>query len=304
MHRRPLEHHAQQQQLCDTQWQSLDLAAQPGEVKLEPSEEVKRQGRLRRPSHRLKDDQGLNRAGRGKSSKGRVPVIKQEAPDFGDASDSSSKGDDGSSSDDGNGATQGKPRRVMANRQAAQRSRMRKLQHISDLEGSLQKLQAEVQHLIPQVRSARTKEAGLTTKNAELHEQLGALMEEVQYKDAVNNVLAQDIVRLQQQQQSSQAAQQQLEKRLTEQPQLSRSPAEVGPTADLPLETDLPRERLLLRRRPPPSSLSSITRTYAESKGFSNLGTGKDGAAQRNKQRLGRLLSRTPWGTSRAALVH
>lgn len=29
----------------------------------------------------------------------------------------------------------------MANRQAAQRSRMRKLQHISDLEGSLQKLQ-------------------------------------------------------------------------------------------------------------------------------------------------------------------
>ena len=42
---------------------------------------------------------------------------------------------------DGAGATQGKPRRVMANRQAAQRSRMRKLQHISDLEGSLQKLQ-------------------------------------------------------------------------------------------------------------------------------------------------------------------
>ena len=40
---------------------------------------------------------------------------------------------------DGAGATQGKPRRVMANRQAAQRSRMRKLQHISDLEGSLQK---------------------------------------------------------------------------------------------------------------------------------------------------------------------
>ena len=70
---------------------------------------------------------------------------------------------------------------------------------------------------------------------------------------------------------AQQAAQQQLEKRLTEQPQLSRSPAEVGPTADLPLETDLPRERLLLRRRPPPPSLSSITRTYAESKGFSNL---------------------------------
>ena len=91
-------------------------------------------------------------------------------------------------------------------------------------------LQAEVQHLIPQVKSARTKEAGeycgsclahqawaehklqqttcvsagLTAKNAELQEQLGALMDEVQYKDAVNNVLAQDIVRLQQQQQSGQ----------------------------------------------------------------------------------------------------
>ena len=50
--------------------------------------------------------------------------------------------------------------------------------------------------------------AGLTTKNAELHEQLGALMDEVQYKDAVNNVLAQDIVRLQQQQQSSQVCSQ------------------------------------------------------------------------------------------------
>ena len=72
---RPLEHQAQQ--LCDIQWQ-VDLAAQSGDVKLEPSEEVKRQGRLRRPSHRLKDDQSLNRAGRGKSSKGRVPVIKQE----------------------------------------------------------------------------------------------------------------------------------------------------------------------------------------------------------------------------------
>ena len=74
---RPWEHQAQQQ-LCEAQWQSQDLAAHPGEVKLEPSEEVKRQGRLRRPSHRSKDDQGLTRAGRGKSSKGRVPVIKQE----------------------------------------------------------------------------------------------------------------------------------------------------------------------------------------------------------------------------------
>ena len=45
----------------------------------------------------------------------------------------------------------------------------------------------------------------------------------------------------------------------------------MEPIADLPLETDLPRERVLLRRRAPPPSLSSITRTYAESKGFSNL---------------------------------
>ena len=68
-----------------------------------------------------------------------------------------------------------------------------------------------------------------------------------------------------------QAAYQQLVLRVQGAPSCAAAQGRQAPAADLPLEMDLPRERLLLRRRPPPSSLSSITRTYAESKGFSNL---------------------------------
>ena len=68
-----------------------------------------------------------------------------------------------------------------------------------------------------------------------------------------------------------QATHQQLITRVQGAPSCAAAQVRQAPAADLPLETDLPRDRLLLRRRPPPSSLSSITRTYAESKGFSNL---------------------------------
>ncbi len=47
--------------------------------------------------------------------------------------------DDGSHGSGGRGG--GKTRRVMANRQSAQRSRMRKLQFISDLENNVSRLQ-------------------------------------------------------------------------------------------------------------------------------------------------------------------
>ena len=54
----------------------------------------------------------------------------------------------------------GKVKRVLANRQSAQRSRIRKLQHISDLEDILQTLQDDVFNLEPQLTKLQSKQAG------------------------------------------------------------------------------------------------------------------------------------------------
>ena len=51
-------------------------------------------------------------------------------------------------------------KRVLANRQSAQRSRIRKLQHISDLEDTLQSLQDDVFNLEPQLSKLQAKSAG------------------------------------------------------------------------------------------------------------------------------------------------
>lgn len=55
----------------------------------------------------------------------------------------------------------GKVRRVLANRQSAQRSRIRKLQHISELEATLEALQDDVCKLNPQLSKLEAKQAGL-----------------------------------------------------------------------------------------------------------------------------------------------
>lgn len=54
----------------------------------------------------------------------------------------------------------GKVKRVLANRQSAQRSRIRKLQHISELEKTLQGLQDDVHKLNPQLSKMLAKQAG------------------------------------------------------------------------------------------------------------------------------------------------
>ena len=54
----------------------------------------------------------------------------------------------------------GKVKRVLANRQSAQRSRIRKLQHISELEETLQGLQDDVHRLSPQLTKMQAKQAG------------------------------------------------------------------------------------------------------------------------------------------------
>ena len=54
----------------------------------------------------------------------------------------------------------GKVRRVLANRQSAQRSRIRKLQHISELEATLEALQEDVIKLTPQLNKLEAKQAG------------------------------------------------------------------------------------------------------------------------------------------------
>ena len=54
----------------------------------------------------------------------------------------------------------GKVKRVLANRQSAQRSRIRKLQHISELEETLQGLQDDVYKLTPQLNKLQAKQAG------------------------------------------------------------------------------------------------------------------------------------------------
>jgi bZIP transcription factor len=51
-------------------------------------------------------------------------------------------------------------RRVMANRQSAQRSRLRKLHYISELERDVTSVQGDLRSLSPQVESLRSKHAG------------------------------------------------------------------------------------------------------------------------------------------------
>ena len=67
---------------------------------------------------------------------------------------------DGEDEDADVGGGRGRVKRVMANRQSAQRSRMRKLQFISDLEAEVMRLQGDLEELSPTVAALRTKHAG------------------------------------------------------------------------------------------------------------------------------------------------
>ncbi|KAL3153624.1 hypothetical protein ABBQ32_013229 [Trebouxia sp. C0010 RCD-2024] len=87
----------------------------------------------------------------------------------------------------------GKVKRVLANRQSAQRSRIRKLQHISELEVTLEALQDDLFKLNPQLTKLEAKQAGLDDDNKELQQKLAALKVESRQKEAVNQALAQEL---------------------------------------------------------------------------------------------------------------
>lgn len=69
-------------------------------------------------------------------------------------------GDSNSDEDDASPGSVGKSKRVLANRQSAHRSRLRKLQYIQDLENNVSRLQTEIGQIQPQLGFLREKYTG------------------------------------------------------------------------------------------------------------------------------------------------
>uniref|UniRef100_A0A0D9UY76 BZIP domain-containing protein n=1 Tax=Leersia perrieri TaxID=77586 RepID=A0A0D9UY76_9ORYZ len=110
---------------------------------------------------------------------------------------------------DGDGAAPGQPaspatvdpkrvKRILANRQSAQRSRVRKLQYISELERSVTSLQTEVSALSPRVAFLDHQRSLLTLGNSHLKQRIAALAQDKIFKDAHQEALKKEIERLRQ----------------------------------------------------------------------------------------------------------
>mmetsp|Transcript_21490 Transcript_21490/g.59714 ORF Transcript_21490/g.59714 Transcript_21490/m.59714 type:complete len:297 (+) Transcript_21490:323-1213(+) len=126
-------------------------------------------------------------------------------------------------------------KRIMANRQSAQRSRMRKMQYISELEKSVTRLHTEISQLNPQVTFLRKKHQDLASHNRTLRERIAALMQETQYKDQMNAHLREEVMRLKRQreggsEQAGPVGQQQPV------PMLHTKPLPAQPTAQAPTQ--------------------------------------------------------------------
>ncbi|XP_062217316.1 basic leucine zipper 19-like [Phragmites australis] len=89
-------------------------------------------------------------------------------------------------------------KRVLANRQSAQRSRVRKLQYISELERSVTGLQMEVSALSPRVAFLDHHRSLLTVGNSHLKQRIAALAQDKIFKDAHQDALKKEIERLRQ----------------------------------------------------------------------------------------------------------
>ncbi|KAG1367928.1 Basic leucine zipper 61 [Cocos nucifera] len=74
-------------------------------------------------------------------------------------------------------------KRILANRQSAQRSRVRKLQYISELERSVTTLQTEVSALSPRVAFLDHQRSVLTVGNSHLRQRIAALAQDKIFKD-------------------------------------------------------------------------------------------------------------------------
>ncbi|KAG5224744.1 bZIP transcription factor family protein [Salix suchowensis] len=88
--------------------------------------------------------------------------------------------------------------RILANRQSAQRSRVRKLQYISELERSVTSLQAEVSVLSPRVAYLDHRRLLLNVDNSSLKQRIAALAQDKIFKDAHQEALKREIERLRQ----------------------------------------------------------------------------------------------------------
>ncbi|KAK4285897.1 hypothetical protein QN277_002528 [Acacia crassicarpa] len=89
-------------------------------------------------------------------------------------------------------------KRILANRQSAQRSRVRKLQYISDLEKSVTTLQTEVSALSPRVAFLDHQRLVLNIDNSALKQRIAALAQDKIFKDAHQEALKKEIERLRQ----------------------------------------------------------------------------------------------------------
>ncbi|KAF5744106.1 basic leucine zipper 61-like [Tripterygium wilfordii] len=89
-------------------------------------------------------------------------------------------------------------KRILANRQSAQRSRVRKLQYISELERSVTSLQAEVSVLSPRVAFLDHQRLLLNVDNGALKQRMAALAQDKIFKDAHQEALKREIERLRQ----------------------------------------------------------------------------------------------------------
>ncbi|KAL5229348.1 hypothetical protein ABZP36_017613 [Zizania latifolia] len=89
-------------------------------------------------------------------------------------------------------------KRILANRQSAQRSRVRKLQYISELERNVTTLQNEVSVLSPRVAFLDQQRTILTVGNSHLKQRIAALAQDKIFKDAHQEALRKEIERLRQ----------------------------------------------------------------------------------------------------------
>ncbi|KAJ8501045.1 hypothetical protein OPV22_011597 [Ensete ventricosum] len=89
-------------------------------------------------------------------------------------------------------------KRILANRQSAQRSRVRKLQYISELERSVTSLETEVSALSPRVAFLDQQRSLLTLGNSHLKQRIAALAQDKIFKDAHQEALKKEIERLRQ----------------------------------------------------------------------------------------------------------
>lgn len=87
-------------------------------------------------------------------------------------------------------------KRILANRQSAQRSRVRKLQYISELERSVTALQSEVSALSPRVAFLDHQRSILTMGNSHLKQRIAALAQDRIFKDVHQEALKKEIERL------------------------------------------------------------------------------------------------------------